>query len=317
MFDADQEDLAVVLTPSTVRDLRDRQLLWIDVRGEPADEAMTALLGLLPIEPEPTAAYRDAPRRPRLKLSGTSFQLRVIAMRTVDGSDHPTTLDMIAGANLVLTIHADPVDSLDDLRDRLGRDTPIGLLDSSAFAAVLLDGFITAYLALADDLEGSVDRLDEKALRPDAREDLLADMVALRHRIASARRVLTAHREVVSALARPDFEAIAGKSAGTYFQTLVERFERAIDAVDGSRESLVGTFDIHMTRTSQRTNEIMKILTIVSVTLLPAGVISGFMGMNETPPFAIDDPRVFWIVVVVIAAVAAFTLLALRVRRWV
>jgi len=38
-----------------------------------------------------------------------------------------------------------------------------------------------------------------------------------------------------------------------------------------------------MTRTSQRTNDIMKTLTIVSVTLLPAGVIAGFMGMNQTP----------------------------------
>ncbi|HTC85746.1 MAG TPA: CorA family divalent cation transporter, partial [Candidatus Acidoferrum sp.] len=190
-------------------------------------------------------------------------------------------------------------------------------VDSGAFAAVVLDGFITSYLELADDLGATVDRLDETALKPSADTDLLGDMVALRHRIAAARRMLTAHREVVSALARADFEVVAGTSATNHFQALVQRFESAIDAIDGSRDALVGTFDIHMTRTSQRTNQIMKTLTIVSVILLPAGVISGFMGMNEKPPFSNDDPMTFWVVVVIIVAIAVFTLAAFRARRWI
>lgn len=317
LFDADRKDRPIELSATTIRDLKTHQLLWIDVRADPASDVVDALLELLPVDLEVARRFRASTRAPHLALSGTFFQLRVMAMSTTAGRDRPTTLDMIAGADFVVTIHADPLQAFDDLGTRLGRDTTVGRLDSSAFAAVLLDGFITSYLTLADDLEATVDRLDEAALKRDSRRDLLGEMVALRHRIAAARRALTAHREVIAALARPDFEAIAGTSAGPYFQTLVQRFERAVDAVDSSRDSLVGTFDIHMTRTSQRTNEIMKTLTIVSVVLLPAGVISGFMGMNETPPFAIDDWRVFWIVVIVIAVVAAFTLIALRVRRWI
>jgi magnesium transporter len=317
LFDADRKDRSVELSADTIRGLKPRQLLWIDVSADPAKDPLDALIGLLPVDVDTALGFHTSSRTPQLTLSGTYFQLRLMAMTTADGRDRPTTLDMIAGADFVVTIHADPLESFEDLAKRLGRDTSVGRLDSSAFAAVLLDGFITSYLTLADDLEATVDRLDEAALKTDASRDLLGEMVALRHRIAAARRALTAHREVISALARPDFEAIAGTSSGSYFQTLVARFDHAVDAVDGSRESLVGTFDIHMTRTSQRTNDIMKTLTIVSVTLLPAGVISGFMGMNETPPFAVDDWRVFWIVVIVIAVVAAFTLIALRLRRWI
>lgn len=317
LFDADRKDRPVELTATTVADLKARQLLWIDVRDNPAHGAVVALLALLPISATAATQFWSSTARPKLKLSGTYFQLRVLATNTVDGRDHPTTLDMIAGTNFVVTIHPEPIDPLVELGERLERDTAVGSLDSGAFAAVLLDGFITSYLELSDELAATVDRLDEEALRPAGRVDLLGDMVALRHRIAAARRALTIHREVVAALARPDFAAIAGTSATSYFESLAERFEHAIDAVDGSRESLVGTFDIHMTRTSQRTNEIMKTLTIVSVTLLPAGVISGFMGMNETPPFSIDDPRIFWIVVIVIVAIAAFTLASFRARKWI
>lgn len=316
LFDADRKDRAVELTSDTVRDLKEHQLLWVDVRESPTSEAAVALLGLLPID-DAAAEFWGSGKRPRLKLSGSYFQLRVVTFSTHEGQDRAGTLHMIAGPNFVLTIHPEPVEALDDIRERVGGDTTVGRLDSSAFVAVLLDGFMTSYLALSDELEATVDRLDEEALRTDGSVDLLGEMVALRHRIASARRTLVAHREVVAGLARADFEAIAGTSAKEYFQTLAERFAHAIDAIDGSRESLVGTFDIHMTRTSQRTNEIMKTLTIVSVTLLPAGVIAGFMGMNQTPPFSIEDPRVYWIVLVVIVAVAAFTLIALRVRRWI
>jgi Mg2+ and Co2+ transporter CorA len=317
LFDADRKDRSVELTAATAAHLGDRQLLWIDVRDDPASKAVASLLSLLPLDPRAIQRLWSASKRPLLNLSGTYFQLRMLAIATSDDRDHPVSLDMIAGTDFVVTIHREPIDALVDFGERLDRDTALGRLDSGAFAAVLLDGFITSYLGLSDDLAASVDRLDEEALRPAGRDDLLGEMVALRHRIAAARRALTAHREVVAALARADFEAIAGTSAAPYFQTLAERFQQAIDAVDGSRESLVGTFDIHMTRTAQRTNDIMKTLTIVSVTLLPAGVISGFMGMNETPPFAIDDPRVFWIVVIAIAAIAAFTLASLRARRWI
>ncbi|HEX2152490.1 MAG TPA: CorA family divalent cation transporter [Acidimicrobiia bacterium] len=57
----------------------------------------------------------------------------------------------------------------------------------------------------------------------------------------------------------------------TNYQRLAERLERALDAVDTTREMVVGSFDIFMTRTAQETNDIMKRLTIISVLLLPGG----------------------------------------------
>ena len=292
------------LTAGTAAAIKDRQLLWVDVRDEVGSEAVGGLLALLPIDAEAARRFWNAAKEPRLRLTGKDFQLRVLAMNTVKGRDHPTALDMIAGTNFVVTIHPEPIQSLAEFRERLEVDTAVGVLDSGAFAAVLLDGFVTSYLEFSDQLAATVDRLDEQALEAVGGRDLLGQMVALRHRIAAARRTLVAHREVVAALARADFAAIAGTSATSYFESLAERFQRAIDAIDGSRDSLVGTFDIHMTRTSQRTNEIMRTLTIVSVLLLPAGVISGFMGMNAKTPFSLDDPRVFWGVVIVIAVIA-------------
>ncbi len=78
---------------------------------------------------------------------------------------------------------------------------------------------------------------------------------------------------------------------------------------------LIGTFDVHMTRTAQRTNDIMKVLTLASAILLPASVIAGVMGMNFKLAF-FDDPGMFWFVIAGMAAIALGTIGFARWRNW-
>jgi len=121
----------------------------------------------------------------------------------------------------------------------------------------------------------------------------------------------------MGAIAGADFELLTSAEAGPRFVGVTERFNAAVDAIDAAREALIGTFDIYMSRTAQRTNDVMKTLTVVSVLLLPTGAIAGFMGMNEKPPFSNDNPLVFWVVVALIIGIALCTLVLLRARRWI
>ena len=171
---------------------------------------------------------------------------------------------------------------------------------------------------MTDAILAQVDTLDRQALKAAGKRDLLTDLVDLRHRIASTRRVLVAHRPVIAGLSGADFKAAtrAEQDAAPRFAALTERFEGAISAIDAAREALIGTFDIHMSRTAQRTNDVMKILTITSVLLLPTGVIAGFMGMNIKAPYTNDDPTIFWFVLAGIIIIAVATLAMLRIRKW-
>ena len=72
-----------------------------------------------------------------------------------------------------------------------------------------------------------------------------------------------------------------------------------------------------MTRTAQRTNEIIKVLTIATVVLLPGSLVAGLLGMNLVVPLASDDPRSFWLVIGGIAGLAFVILASLRLRRWI
>ena len=316
LFDADRSDRAVELDAATVASIKDRQLLWVDTGVDGDSKEGGNLLDLLPFEREAVERMWASAPAPRLAIHGDYFLARVVVLREKGRRDERVVLDLAAGKNVVLTAHAEPVAFLDELDRRITEDTTLGEIDSTDFATVLMDGMVTSYLELTDGILAEVDRLDGEALKGTSRGDLLGDLVAIRHRIAAVRRALVAHRSVIAAMASADFQVIAGADAAPQLAALTERFEGAIGAIDSAREALLGTFDIHMSRTAQRTNDVVKILTVVSVLLLPAGVIAGFMGMNIKAPYSNDDPTIFWIVVAVIILVAGLTLVLLRARKW-
>src|SRR4029077_20937615 len=132
-------------------------------------------------------------------------------------------------------------------------------------------------------------------------EPFLDAVVEVRRRIARLRRALAPNREALLPLSRPDFEL--HEELGVIWPGVGQRLERAIDGVENARELLVGSFDLYLGRASQRTNEVMKVLTLVSSIALPAVVLAGVMGMNFKPSF-FDDPNNFWVIVGVMVAFA-------------
>ena len=95
-----------------------------------------------------------------------------------------------------------------------------------------------------------------------------------------------------------------------------DRLEAAVQAARDSRESVVGSFDVLLASTGQRTNEIMKVLTLVSVLILPGTLLAGVMGMNFKLGLFTEDAY-FWVVIAAMVLVAIVTLVVARMRDWI
>ena len=203
---------------------------------------------------------------------------------------------------------------LDEHHERIQDQREVGSLTPVLLLVAMLDWHLDTFYAAADQLEHEVDELDEVALLGDE-TNVLERLVDMRRRIARVRRLLNVHREMYAEVGRPDFMPDIDPREAEALPSLIHRLERATDAVANAREMLIGTFDVHMTRTAQRTNDIMRLLTWVSVTLLPAAVLASVMGMN----FQIglfQNPNLFWIVVASMVVFALTTLVVARRRAW-
>ena len=315
LFDADGDDRDVTVTPELLDGLDERQTLWVDLQA-PDDATVDAVATLWDLGRDTVRKVRAAPGSPHVASFDSYLHLFVTTVEVDEDEERTAQLALIVGPNVVITMHQEPLAFIDAFQDHLRGDTAIGLIDGPAFVAVLLDWLLSGYFRAVERLEQEADGLDLRALHPRSEKDLLADLVRLRRRISALRRALTPHREVFAALTRPQLTGLGDPDDEVLFRALADRLERAIDAVDTARELVLGSFDVHMTRTAQRTNDVMKLLTMVTVILLPSSVIAGVMGMNFRVDF-FDQAAFFWVVIAAMVLIAVGTLLLARRRRWI
>jgi Mg2+ and Co2+ transporter CorA len=269
------------------------------------------------LEPDLVARLADSPVRADLTSYPDHIHLILVAMEpeSEDAIDRLVRrpIDVVAGRNWVVTVHDGHVRAFTRFDATTEGETTLGALDAAGFLAAIADEVLADYLELVEAMEREIDALDERALRHPRGSEVLVGIVGLRRRIGFIRRSLAPHRIAFAALARPEMEL--HDELGKPWPALTDRLERALEAVENLRDLLLGTFDIHMGRAAQDTNEVMKVLTLLSAVLLPAVVLAGVMGMNFQVSF-FDDPGNFWIVIAVMVILATGILLGARRRGW-
>jgi magnesium transporter len=293
----------------------DDAFVWIDLTGYgPADlEALRADLAL------PEAALRIALaawQRPRLTVFGEQFFVTVTLARVRSRASHVDAeeLDLFVGRNYLLSAHRYPLPFAEQVLDRAAQNPALLTLDSAAMLAILLDELLAHYERLTEGLQDAIEALEERALR-DQSDTFLAQLLHLKRYVFAVYRLADQHRGVFAAFLRPDFPLVGGEVIEPYFRDVDERLNRLMDGLAATKESVNGAFELYVSQAAHRTNEIMKLLTMVSVILLPMTIILGFFGTNfETPRFT--SLSAFFVMVAAIALITTAILLAFARLGW-
>lgn len=291
-------------------------ILWIDLEHPPA-ETLDDLAAELDLADETRARLDEDVVRPSLADHGE--YLHVCAIGLSDPVERRLTrVDCLVSERWLVTIRDAPLPMVDRFRDLAAGSGEIGRLDGPGFLANLLEWALASYLEAFETLELDLEEIDAKAMGGEVTrtDEVVASLVDMRREVGRLRRALVGHREVVLALARPELEALGGSDSAERFATLGARLEDAVQASRDTRASIVGSFDVVIATTGQRTNEVMKVLTLASVLLLPGALIAGIMGMNFRLGL-FENEAYFWAVLGVIGLVAGVTLAVARARRWI
>jgi Mg2+ and Co2+ transporter CorA len=313
LFDADRTDQELTLEAALATKVSERQLVWVDLIGEPDLDGLRALARHLDLDVETTRALEEPSERPQVELHGRHFHLRVAAEPDTSHPGDTDWVDVVAAPNVVITRHARTLEFLAEMNRRIAADASIGELDSAEFVASMLDAIVTTYHTAIDGLEDELDEIDAAALARPSPRDLFARLVGIRRRIGRLRRMLAGHRELFAAIGRPDFGRGVDSADPDVFIGVAARFEGALESLESTREVVLGSFDILMTRTAQRTNDVMRVLTVATVMALPATITAGFLGMNVIVPVPNDDPAAFWLIV---GVVVVFEVILAAIARW-
>lgn len=321
LFDAEGNDRGIEASAIAPSNLGERQLLWIDVEDDDAHGAMPLLeqlAGSLGLGDGAVPMFRDLNGAARLQNVGEWFLAEVVAVEhqgQLRFSGRP--LAIVCGDNFVVSVHRGPLDLIEQLRDRERAETRIGSLSAESFAASLLDWVVESYLHAVSEFEAMVDRFEVALLSRKVHRECLPELAELRRGASRLRRMLAPHRQLFGALARPDFRPSDDGVADKQFRALEQRFERAMGAVENTRDLVVGSFELYTTRSAERTNNTMRVLTFVTVLLGSLAVVAGALGMNFKTPFFDTGDRGFWTAIVVMAGIALTACVIARWRRWI
>ena len=224
----------------------------------------------------------------------------------------------VVGQNWVVTLHDEKVEAVDEFRDYASGGGQVGELDAPAFVATLLEWVVAGYVRAFEHVEAELEDLDAEAMAkpPADAQAAVGQLVTLRRTIGELRRALAPHREIVTALAHPELDALSTPESGERFAQLEKRLESAIVSARDAKDSVIGSFDVVIARTEFRTNEIVKVLTLATVMLLPASVLGGIMGMNFKAGF-FEVSWLFWVVVAAMIVIAFGVGAIARARRWI
>lgn len=194
-------------------------------------------------------------------------------------------LDIFFSADYLITIHSKNCHVIDTLRVRIEQEKPQRL---DRIFYMLIDLVVDEYQPLLDAIADDIADIESEVLsRPEP--DMLARIFSLKRGLIEFRRVAGAMREVVNTLARHE-GGFLGDDLDPYFRDVYDHLVRTAEFIESYRDLLTGSLDIYLSAVANRTNEVMKVLTIWGTIALPLIIITGFFGMNLKLPW-IDHPH--------------------------
>ncbi|QMU27930.1 magnesium/cobalt transporter CorA [Adhaeribacter radiodurans] len=253
---------------------------WIDIRGYGDITLLEKISADFQIHPLQMEDVISDYQRPKMDTEGKNlfFISRMITFLP----DHCLDDDQISiftGSNYIITLQSDYEDCLDMLRSRIraGRGTirqqPIQYI-TYAIMDVTIDNYFPVLAQVGDYLEEL-----EDSLFGQPNKKLLTQILNMKREMLKVRRIAWSERDKLNEILRSENSTIPNEIK-IYFKDVYDHIVQVLDIVDNYRELMGNLTELYLSNVSNRMNEIMKVLTIISSIFIPLSFVAGVYGMN-------------------------------------
>jgi magnesium transporter len=299
-----------------------RNLIWVDLTGDDTDTyqpLLTNTFGFHPLAVEDALVETHLPKiddwEEYIYLVLYAFDFDQANLE-VDSHE----VDVFLGPNYIVTHHTEPVNAIERLRSIYQRDAHRLQRGADYALFELADTIVADFMPCLDALDESANDLEDEVFN-NPNKETLPRIFTLKRAAIRLRRILSPQREVLNRLARDEYRVIDAKER-VYFRGVYDHMVRLHDINEGVRDLIGGALDIYLSAASNRLNEVMRVLTLVTVLGLPLTFLTGFFGMNffgasyEIPaPFEGKLLFIFAMSAMIITPLVLFVLLRYYVRH--
>jgi magnesium transporter len=227
---------------------------------------------------------------------------------------HRPQLSAVLNHQVLVTHHYQPLECVTTARTFVGRHSDAVRRGPDFLFHHVLDAMVDEYAPV---VERVVERLDvlETHLFKDPTPKLLARLLRLKRVVTGLRKTLILEREVLARLIRGEFELVDDREV-VYYRNVYDHLVRYTELIESAREMVSDLMESHLAAVSNRLNQVMKVLTMISTVVLPMTLVAGIYGMNFE-----HMPELKWrlgypFALAIMGALAVVSLLYFRWKNW-
>jgi magnesium transporter len=193
-------------------------------------------------------------------------------------------LHAFLGERYLVTVHASAVPALELVWKRLGKDPKAFSRGLDFVYYLIADLMVDGHFPLLDRIADELEELEDVVLS-NPKKSQLTRIFELKRHLVALRKVLSPQRDTMAMLARRGDGRIQERTS-LYFRDVYDHLSRINESIEANRDLLGNALDAYLSAVSNRTNEIMKYLTLLSAVFLPLAFVVGFFGQNfDNLPF--------------------------------
>ena len=291
---------------------------WIDIQGLGEAATLHKIGEIFNIHRLALADAVNVPQRPKAEVYDD--HLLIVARAPLDEVDPRKQLPQVCilvASNYVVSFQERYFGFFDPVRERLrqGAGRPIRLGGPCYLGYALLDVLVDRYGPILEEISDSIDELEEQLLANPSPEHLNA-LYDLRRQLTVLRRSARPQREALLQLSQTQSKLIR-PTTGVYLRDTYDHASQSVEIIELLRDTAGDLMDTALATLGHRSNEVMKVLTLMASIFIPLTFMAGIYGMNFEAMPELSQPAGYPILLAAMAVVAVGMIFYFYKRGWI
>ncbi len=265
---------------------------WIDVAGLADTDTIQRIGAILDLHPLAVEDVLHTHQRPKVDYYGESCFV-VARMLSREEIGRGEQFSMFLGPGFVATFQERAGDCLNPIRERIRAGRPrIRGAGADYLAYSILDAIVDEHFPVLEHYGERLEQLED-AVMANPERDVIRRVLEVKHDLVSMRRAIWPLREAVNELLR-DGGRLLTEETKVYLRDTYDHTIQLIELTETFRELGASLMDVYLSSVAQRTNEVMRVLTMISTIFIPLTFLAGIYGMNfdvQTSPWNMPELR--------------------------
>ncbi len=290
-------------------------IMWLDI-DEPYKEDMDWLKENFNFHPLDLEDCISLIERPKIDLY-EDYHFLVMHFPVFDKITRrlsPIQVNVFLGTNFLVTIRKGYIKSLNRTFENVSKDKELLHKGTDYLLHKVIDDLVDYCFPILEKIRGNIQNV-ENMVFDGATRQTIRDILIIKRNIILFKNILDPQIRILRRIELRDSKFIA-EELEVYFGDIVDHLQKIEDSLESYGEIIEGLQDAHQSLVSNRINEIMKILTIISIMMLPLTLISSVYGMNIMLPIS-KSPFAFLIIISIMILMALGMFVYFKIKHWI